>query len=53
MKKMKQAGFWFALAGLLISMAGCNLAGLKMQENAEYHPYVLDPHINKNNLAVY
>jgi hypothetical protein len=47
MKKIKQAGLWFAFAGLLISMAGCNVAGLKLQENADYHPYVLDPHINK------
>jgi hypothetical protein len=47
MKKMKQAIVWLACMGLLISMASCNLAGLKMQENADYHPYVLDPHINK------
>jgi len=47
MKTMKQAIVWLACMGLLISMAGCNLAGLKLQENADYHPYVLDPHINK------
>jgi len=47
MKKMKQAYLWFAFAGLLISMAGCNVAGLKLQESADYHPYVLDPHIDK------
>ena len=47
MKKMKQAIIWLACMGLLISMAGCNMAGLKLQENADYHPYVLDPHINK------
>ncbi|MDR6941134.1 fasciclin domain-containing protein [Mucilaginibacter pocheonensis] len=47
MKKIEQAGLWFAFAGFLISVASCNLAGLKMQENADYHPYVLDPHIDK------
>jgi len=47
MKTMKQAIVWLACMGLLISMTGCNLAGLKLQENADYHPYVLDPHINK------
>jgi hypothetical protein len=47
MKKIKQASLWLAFAGLLIGITSCNLAGLKMQENADYHPYVLDPHINK------
>lgn len=47
MKKMKQASLWLAFAGLLLVMSSCNLAGLKMQEGVDYHPYVLDPHINK------
>jgi len=47
MKKMKNISFGIALLLVMFAVAGCNLAGLKYQENADYTHYVLDPHINK------
>ncbi|PTR01561.1 fasciclin domain-containing protein [Mucilaginibacter yixingensis] len=32
---------------LLSGLASCNIAGLKLQESADYHPYVLDPRIDE------
>lgn len=46
MKKIKNISFGLVLAVVVFAFSGCNLAGLKYQENANYTPFVLDPHIN-------
>jgi len=43
MKSIKNLTIWVVLAGVALATSGC----LKYQKNAEYTPYVLDPHINK------
>lgn len=43
MKNIKNLTIWVVLAGVALATSGC----LKYQKNAEYTPYVLDPHINK------
>ncbi|OCX53175.1 hypothetical protein BEL04_02360 [Mucilaginibacter sp. PPCGB 2223] len=46
MKKLKNISFGLFLSVAIFAFSGCNLAGLKYQENADYQHYVLDPHIN-------
>ena len=43
MKSITKLTIWVALAGIALATSGC----LKYQSNAEYTPYILDPHINK------
>lgn len=47
MKTIKNLTFLLSGVFMLLSICGCDLAGLKLQESHDYHPYVLDPHINK------
>jgi len=46
MKILRNIGIGFVLTGALFLLGGCNLANLKLQENADYSPSVLDNHIN-------
>jgi hypothetical protein len=46
MKKLNLLGLTLVFAGIMLLTNGCKLANLDLQQNSDYTPQVLDPHIN-------